>query len=270
MIDRTYLLVAAKDDKAAAAGLATLRGAQSPESDRATAVLGEPALELALGGVMRETAKVKDLRALAQESANVAAGVKRAGEDVRVAGRVGLRRAGLLAERTKAAGQGKGLLKSATGRRGRKRLEVERKATGNLAGRANLLDFKTGANGRQAGGAEGESLGVVRLEGLVLATETKEDRVLHVRGQDDALVASLTRHLNAEVPGSQSDKGKLGSGTGSGITVYEVFVGIGIESGNGITVAASLLDMLPGEGGQGGAQRGDGSVCRADQHGLVV
>ena len=77
--------MAAEDNKAATARLAALRGAQSPECDRAAAVLSEPALELALGGIVRETAQVEDLGTLAEEGANIAAGVERAGEDVRVA-----------------------------------------------------------------------------------------------------------------------------------------------------------------------------------------
>lgn len=269
-IDETDLFVTAEDDKAAAAGLAALRCAQSPERDRATAVLGEPALELALGGVVGETAEVEDLGALTKESANVAAGVERARKDVGVAGRVRLRWARLLAERTKAAGQGERLLKSAARRRRRESLKVEGKATGDFARGADLLNLETGANGGQAGGAEGESLGVVGLESLVFAAKTEQDGMLHVGGEDDALVAGLTRHLHTQVPGSQGDKGELGSSARAGVLVHKVLAGVSIEGGNGITEAASLFDVLPGQGGKGGAQRGDGSVCRADQHGLVV
>lgn len=82
--------MAAEDDKAAATRLTALRGAQSPEGDRAAAVLSEPAFELALGGIVRETAQVEDLGTLAEEGANVATGIERTGEDVRVAAGVGL------------------------------------------------------------------------------------------------------------------------------------------------------------------------------------
>lgn len=94
--------------------------------------------------------------------------------------------------------------------------------------------------------------------------------MLHVGGQNNALVAGLTRHLNTEIPGSQCDESKLGSSTRAGVLVHEMLAGVGIESGNGITEATSLLDMLPGKSGEGRAQRGDGSVCRADQNRLVV
>lgn len=269
-MDKTYLFMAAEDDKAAAAGLATFRGAKGPECDRATTVLGEPALELALSGVVRKAAEVKNLGALAEESADIATCVERAGENVAIASRVGLRLARLLAQRSEAAGQSEGLLESAARRRGRERLEVEGKATGDLARRANLLNLKAGANRRQARGAEGESLRVVRLESLVFTAKTEQDWMLHVSGQNNALVAGLARHLNTKVPGCQSDEGELGSSTGTSVLVNEVFGGVGIEGGNSITEAASLLDMLPGQSGKGRAQWGDGSVCRADQHRLVV
>ena len=81
----TDLFMAAEDNKAATARLAALRGAQSPEGDRATSILSEPAFELALGGIVREAAQVEDLGTLAEERANVATGIERTGEDVRVA-----------------------------------------------------------------------------------------------------------------------------------------------------------------------------------------
>ena len=49
----TDLFMAAEDNKAATTRLAALRGAQSPEGDRAAAVLSKPAFELALGSVVR-------------------------------------------------------------------------------------------------------------------------------------------------------------------------------------------------------------------------
>jgi hypothetical protein len=49
----TDLFMAAEDDEAATTRLAALRGAQSPEGDRAASVLSEPAFELALSGVVR-------------------------------------------------------------------------------------------------------------------------------------------------------------------------------------------------------------------------
>jgi hypothetical protein len=262
--------MAAEDDEAAAARFAALRGAQSPEGDRAAAVLGKPAFQLTLSGVVRETAKVKDLGTLAEEGANVAAGVEGTSKDVGVTAGVRLRWARLRVERTEAASQSESLLKRAAWRRRCESLEVEGKATSDLARRTDFLNLETSADRGQAGRAEGESFRVVRLEGLVFSTETEQNRVLHVGGQDNALVTSLTRHLDTEIPRSQCDEGKLGSGTRSSVFVHEVLAGVRIESSDGITVAAGLLNMLPCEGGKGRAQWGDGSVCRADQHRLVV
>lgn len=268
--DKTDLFMAAENDKSAAARLSTLGGAQSPEGDRTTAVLGEPALELALCGIMRETAQVKDLGALAEESANVAASIERARKNIGVATGIRRRRTRLLAERAEAASQSEGLFESTARRRRRESLEVERKATSDFAGRADLLDLETSANRRQAGRAEGEGLGVVRLESLVFSAKAKQNRVLHVSRQNNALVTGLTRHLDTKVPRSQSDESKLGSGTRPSVLVHQVLASIGIESGDGIAVATGLLDMLPGESSKGRAQRSDGCVCRADQHRLVV
>jgi hypothetical protein len=111
---------------------------------------------------------------------------------------------------------------------------------------------------------------VVRLESLVLSTETEQDRVLHVGGQNDALITGLTRHLDTEIPRSQRDECELGSSTRASVLVHQVLAGIRIKRSDSIAIAASLLDMLPGEGGKGRAQWGDGSVCRANQHRLVV
>lgn len=146
----TDLFMAAEDNKAATARLAALRGAQSPEGDRAASVLGEPAFELALGSVVRQTAQVKDLGTLAEEGANIAAGIERTREDVRVAAGVRLRWAGLLAERTQAAGQSESFLERAAWRRWSKCLKVEGKATSDLARRANFLNLETSADRRQA------------------------------------------------------------------------------------------------------------------------
>ena len=262
--------MAAEDNKAATARLAALRGAQSPEGDRAASVLSEPALELALGSVVRQAAQMKDLGTLAEEGANIAAGVERAGEDVGVATGVCLRRARLLAERTEAAGQSKSFLERTARRRWSKCLKVEGKATSDLARRANLLDLETSADRRQARGAECQSFRVVRLEGLVLSTKAEQNGMLHVGRQNDTLVTGLTRHLNTKVPRSQGNESKLGSSTRTSVLVHQVLTGIRIKRSDSIAEAAGLLDMLPCESGKGRAQWCDGSVCRADQHRLVV
>jgi hypothetical protein len=266
----TDLFMAAEDDKATATRLTALGGTQSPESDRAASVLSEPAFELTLGGVVWQAAEMKDLGTLAEEGANVTAGVERTRKNIRVATGVGLRWSRLLAKRTEAASQSESFLECTARRRGREGLKVEGQATSDLAGRAYFLDLETCADRRQAGGAESQGFRMVRLESLILSTKTEKDRVLHVGRQNDTLVTSLTRHLDTEIPRSQGNESELGSGTRSSVLVHEVLAGIRIEGGDGIAVAAGLLNMLPGESGKGRAQWGDWSVCRADQHRLVM
>jgi hypothetical protein len=111
---------------------------------------------------------------------------------------------------------------------------------------------------------------VVRLESLVLSTKAEQNGMLHVGRENNTLVTGLTRHLNTEVPRSQCDESKLGSSTRTSVFVHQVLAGICIERSDSIAEAAGLLNMLPGESGKGRAQWCDGSVCRADQHGLVV
>lgn len=245
--------MAAEHNKATAARLSSLGRAESPECDRTSTVLGEPALELALGGVVRKTAKMQDLGALAQESTHVAARIERAGKDVWVARWVRLRGTRLLRQRPQAASQSESLLQSAA-RRGRcERLEMERQTTSDLARRADLLHLKTSADRRQARGAERQRLRVVRLESLVLAAQTKEHWVLEVRWEYHALVTSFARHLHTEVPRRQGDESKLGCSTRAGVLVHEVLGGVGIEGGDGIAEAAGVLNVLPSQGGKGGA-----------------
>jgi hypothetical protein len=133
--------MAAEDDEAAAARLTALRGAQSPEGDRAASVLSEPAFELTLSGVVRETAKVKNLGTLTEEGANVAAGVERTSEDIGVTAGVCLRWARLRVERTEAASQSESFLERAAWRRRCESLEVEGKATSDLARRTDFLNL---------------------------------------------------------------------------------------------------------------------------------
>jgi len=111
---------------------------------------------------------------------------------------------------------------------------------------------------------------VVRLEGLVFSTKAEQNGMLHVRRQNNTLVTGLTRHLDTKVPRSQGNESKLGSSARTGVLVHQVLTGIRIKRSDGVAVAAGLLNMLPGESGKGRAQWCDGSVCRADQHRLVV
>jgi hypothetical protein len=110
----------------------------------------------------------------------------------------------------------------------------------------------------------------MRLEGLVLSTKAEQNGMLHVGRENNTLVTGLTRHLDTKVPRSQCDESKLGSSTRTSVLVHQVLAGICIERSDSIAEAAGLLNMLPGESGKGRTQWCDGSVCRADQHGLVV
>jgi len=142
----TDLLMAAEHDESAAAWLAALRGAQGPEGNGTSAVLCEPALQLALGRVVGESAEVQHFGALSQESTYVAACVERASQNVRVSLWVRLRGARLLHQRAQAASKGHSLLERAAGRRRSQGLKVEGQAACDFAGRANLLDFETSAD----------------------------------------------------------------------------------------------------------------------------
>ena len=146
----THLLVTSEHNEATSTWLSAFRRAQSPESNWPTSVLREPALQLALSSVVRQTAQVKHLRTLSKERTNVASGVKRTSEDIWVALWVGLRRARLLTERAQAASQRQRFLKCAAWRGRSERLKVERKATCDLARRAHFFNFQSSADGRQA------------------------------------------------------------------------------------------------------------------------
>jgi hypothetical protein len=80
----TYLFVRGEDGKASARGLVLLGSAQRPKGNGSAAKLGEPALQLRLGGVMGKTRHVKHLAALRQEGTNIGASVHGAGENIRV------------------------------------------------------------------------------------------------------------------------------------------------------------------------------------------
>ncbi|KAH9831060.1 hypothetical protein Tdes44962_MAKER02137 [Teratosphaeria destructans] len=94
----TNLFVASENDEAAAARLPALRGTQCPEGNWTTAILGEPTLQLALGGIVWQAAEVKDLGALAKESSHIAASIEWASHYARGAGWVIARRSRLLNE----------------------------------------------------------------------------------------------------------------------------------------------------------------------------
>ena len=121
----THLFVTAKHHKAAATWLASFRCAQRPERDWSPAVLGKPALQLALCGVVWKAAKVEDFGTLAEEGANVASRIERTREYIWVALWIALRRTRLRGERADAAGERQCLLHRATRRRRCESLQME-------------------------------------------------------------------------------------------------------------------------------------------------
>lgn len=147
---------------------------------------------------------------------------------------------------------------------------MERQTTRYLARGADFLNLEASADRRQAGGAESQGLGVVGLEGLVLAAETEEYGVLEVGWKHHVLVTSLTRQLNAKIPRRQGDESERRRSARSRVLGHKVLAGVGVEGRNGVTETASLTDVLPGEGRQRGAERGDGRVDRLDEDRLVV
>ena len=108
------------------------------------------------------------------------------------------------------------------------------------------------------------------MEGLVFAAKPEQDGVLQVGREDYILVAGLTRHLDTQVPRGEGDEGEVWRIRRLSVLVDEVLFGVGIEGHDGITEGASIANMLPGEGGQGGAERSDGRVDRFDEHTLVM
>lgn len=236
----TYLFVRGKDGKAGAGRLVLLGGSQSPKGNGATAELGEPALELRLGGVVGKARHVQNLASLREKGADVGSGIHRASQDIRVL----LGRLRLANKAAEDAGEGNGLLHGTTRRGGSQGLEVEGQVV--LDGSAGLdgLNLEGGADVGEHGGAKGQRLGVVLLPALVFGSQVEGSGVLKIGGEDDGLVAGLAGKLDAEVPGIEGDKGKvevLGS---------QVLGSKGVESRDGVSKGSRVSDVLPSEGGQ--------------------
>ena len=240
--DSAYLFVGGEDGETSAGGLVLVRGTEGPESDGSTTELGEPALELRLGSDMGETAHMEDLAALRQESTHVGAGVHGTGENIRMLVR-GLRLADQTAENSRKSDS---LLHGTTGRGGSQSLQVEGQVVLDGSRRLDGLNLEGGTDVGQGAGAEGQRLGVVCLPSLVLCAQIESARVLQVGREDNGLVASLARQLNAEVPGVESDKGKLG------VVLDEVLLSELVEAVDGIAERACIANVLPCEGCKAG------------------
>lgn len=241
----TYLLVRRKDGKAGASGLVLLGGSQSPKCNGATAKLSEPALELGLGGIVRQAGHVKNLASLREESTNIGSGVHGTSQDIGML----LGRLRLSDQAAEHAGEGNSLLHG-TARRGRGQcLQVKGKIV--LDGGAGLdgLDLESGADVGEHGRTKRQRLGMVLLPALVFRSQVKGSGVLEIGGENDGLVTSLTGKLNSKIPGIESDKGKFE------VLGGQVFGSKSIESRDGVSKGSRVSNMLPGESGQAGCKR---------------
>ena len=80
----TYLLMGREDGKPGTSRLVLLGRAKSPEGNGTSPKLREPALQLGLGRVVRETGHVEDLTPLRQEGPNIGTSIHGPGQHVRV------------------------------------------------------------------------------------------------------------------------------------------------------------------------------------------
>lgn len=103
------------------------------------------------------------------------------------------------------------------------------------------LDLQGGTDVGEHGRAEWQRLRVVLLPSLVLCSQIKGPRVLEVGREHDSLVTSLTRKLDAQVPGVEGDEGEVEVLRG------QVLCSKGIEAVDGIPEGARITNVLPGE-----------------------
>lgn len=94
--------------------------------------------------------------------------------------------------------------------------------------------------------------------------------MLEVRREDHVLVSCFTWQLDPQVPRRQGYESKGGLSSGAGVLGHEMLVGKGVEAVDGVAEGTSVLDMLPGEGGERSAEGSDGRVDGTDEHGLAV
>lgn len=236
----TYLFVRREDCETSARGLVLIRGAKRPEGDRATAKLGEPALQFGLCSVVRQSAHVQDLAALRQESADVCAGIHWLCENVGMI----LGRLALANKTSKYACKRDSLFHSPAGGCRGECLEVKGKVVLDGRGRLHRLNLERCADVGKRAGTKREALGVVSLPPLVFGAQIESTRVLEVGWEYNGLIARFARQLDAEVPRIECDEGKfkvLGN--------YVFLCKIG-KPFYGISERSSVPDLVPGESGQ--------------------
>lgn len=181
---------------------------------------------------------MKDLAALGEESTNVSTSIHGASKNVGML----MRRLRLADESFENASQGDGFLHCAAGRGRGESLQVEWQVVFDRGRGLYGLDFEGRADVGQRAGAKRQGLWVMCLPSLVFGTEVERAGVLEVRGQDDGLVASLTRQLYTEIPRVEGHERKLQ------VLGDEVFLGKGIEAVDGVPESASVAHIFPCEG----------------------
>lgn len=227
-----------EDGEAGTSRLVLFRCAESPESNWATAKLGEPALKLRLGCIMRQTRHVKDLAALRQESTDVSPSVHGPGEHIGVS----LARLRLTDQPAKNSSQCHSFLHG-TARRSRcQSLQMERQIVLNGGTGLHWFDLESSADVGEHRGTEGKRLRVVLLPTLVFGAQIEGTRMLQVGRQYDGLVAGLAGQLYSQVPGIEGDKNEIKVLRG------QVLGSESVEAVNCVSEGACITNMLPRQG----------------------
>lgn len=236
----TYLLVGRKHSEAGARGLVLVRSAKSPESNGPATELSEPALQFRLGSVMWQATEVKNLAPLGEEGPDIGVRIHRTGEDFGML----VRRLRLANQTPQDPGESNGLIHGTARRGGGQCLQVEGQVVLDGGRRLDGLDLEGGADVGERTGAERERFRVVGLPALIFGAQVESPGVLQVCRQHDRLVTSLAGQLHAQIPRIQRHKRKLEMFAG------EVFLGKGIESGDGVAEGTCGADVLPCESRQ--------------------
>lgn len=213
-----------------------------PERNGAPAVLGEPRLELGLGGFGRQVGEVEDLGALGQEDLGVVGRVVRLGQHQRV----GVERQRLLDQ-----------LQQHLGVHAHRQHQVVGRILAPAGRHRHVQRGDDVGQGRRRI-AHGLRVGGLPLQ--ILVAQVKHARVLQIHRQHHGLVAGLARKQHPEAVEVDGDKRKvLARHLG-----HEFLV----ELGDGIFEQKARLDVVPLEVVALLARGGHGGVGGFDQHRL--